>query len=1139
MQFTRSQEAALNIDRHICVTAGAGSGKTAVLVERYLTLLRAGISPREIVALTFTDKAAAEMKDRIIQKLSVSDDAALHRCRDQMNAAHISTIHAFCSGILREFPFQAGIPANFGILRGIDQKLVLQESIRSPLAAIATDPEHPDRQYLGRLLHCYGGQKKLTEFFGTMISQRHIVEALIASHYNHTDDPEKFQEVMEQQRRAVMLSGLDIPEFIRCLHAALQIAKGKNAEEVRELTETLAASTEESETLEILREIAPLITTKGNAIAGRDFLGNKVDATEIEDEIEQLVAVARKVKTFGPLTGDDMFLVQTTGDLIALYRRVSDEYRQSKLTQGRLDFADLQLKTRDLLQSNEAIRKELVSRYRYFMIDEYQDTNNLQYDLVMLLTDELNGANLFIVGDPKQSIYAFRGADVTVFQKAQTDILEGDGLDISLQENFRSARAPVAFVNHFFKSLMGEGAESEFAVRYEPLTQARPGDETGSVEILLGSKGDTGTPENRLIAQRIKQLKTEEKLEYGDIAILIRARNHLPDIETALLEADIPYLTTGGIGFYQRQEIYDIWNYLHFLDAPTQNYASLAAVLRGPAFGISDTEIFEISQHALQSPEQQPSKDKRLWEKAQAYRGSPHLQLAIATLKKHAELAHRMPVNQLILTLVNETGLIGTLKTGKYGRQRWANYQKLLELARNFEGEEQKHLLSGFVTFLDTLIKEEPQEGNAPVDADTGAVQIMTLHAAKGKEFPVVIMPSLERRGGTDSEPFIHEKLGIGFSPLQPDDSYRKTEPQLVESMKNQAAAKNTAERKRVFYVGATRARDRLILAGTPDNDEKLESLRKRDTMFGWLFKHLNITDGATELTLPVSLAVYRENRATPQDIELRIPIHREFDTDSDAEAPQDETDAALPAFRSISPDTALPTTFSVSELANYARCPLRYRLENVLRLQMDTDATTAEMNAAVRAVLRRIRNPEDVTQYLDAQIKHALEAHADVTDTALRKCVTNFLESELGRSALSARNTYTSQLIYAEVNTHILTGYLDRLFEDATGHWHAIVHKAEALQDPEADRPEMQLYGLLAHHRLPNRSPVTVNLYFTDQDRCGPIRFSTDELQAIQVELQDTVSALQRGDHRKNRQHCSACPYAVNAGACIITEEK
>ena len=380
--------------------------------------------------------------------------------------------------------------------------------------------------------------------------------------------------------------------------------------------------------LNLLREIADLITTAKDTIR-KTFLRNNDDITNISTEVDFLVSTAKQIKDVPPIennenedetgedgtdTGtdktDDDFLFSTTRDLFTLYTQILNDYDTAKLSQGKLDNDDLQLKTRDLLQNNEKIRQELIKRYKYYMIDEYQDTNELQSELVMLLTNELKDANLFIVGDPKQSIYRFRGADVRVFQKTKQKIIAECGLDISLTENFRSLRDPIGFVNYFFDHLMGNGSENEFEVEYEALTQARSVNANGRIKILLGKQDDEAANEYKLISHYIKNMKASEEtvwvrgengdeverpIEYGDIAILIRSRRHLPDLEHALLEAGIPYLTTSGVGFYQRQEIYDIWNYLNFLNAPSENDASLAAVLRSPAFGISDAELYEIS----------------------------------------------------------------------------------------------------------------------------------------------------------------------------------------------------------------------------------------------------------------------------------------------------------------------------------------------------------------------------------------------------------------------------------------------------------------------------------------------------------------------------------------------------------------
>ena len=1177
MRFTSSQRQALNIEKHICVTAGAGSGKTTVLVERYLKILREGnVDPQEIVAITFTDKAAAEMKERIIEELSLHEererseqDDPLQGFREKMSTAHISTIHAFCSRILREFPFQAGVPANFSILQGIDQRLLLQETVKKTLKKIATDEGDEHRDAFIRLLQRYGGQQKLVDLLSTMINQRDALEHLMEEIYRHPNDTEirgalqKRVRERKQQLQERLMSTIDIPEFIRCLNTVLQVARGKKAEAVKDLTQQLETlhgqNSDPSGALNLLIEIAYPITTTSNAIAKRDFLGSRVTTTGIEAEINFLVSTAKKIKAAPPIEDnkntadevetDDDFLLSTIHDLLKLYIRISKAYRTAKLSQGKLDFTDLQLKTRDLVRNNAEIRQKLVSRHKYYMVDEYQDTNELQYELVMLLTNELTAANLFIVGDPKQSIYAFRGADVRVFTKTKEKIVDNGGDDIRLTENFRSLRDTVGFVNYFFNHLMGDGKETEFEVEYEALTQARPVNTDGSVEILLGKQDADLADEYSLIAHHIKSMtanaetiykrgtseeggsqEVEHPIEYGDIAILIQTRTHLPNIENALLEADIPYLTTGGVGFYQRQEIYDIWNYLNFLNDPKENQTSLAAVLRGPAFGISDTELYEISRQ----------EGENFWEQAQNYQDqSDNLRTAIATLKRHKQFAPRMPVNQLIVTIVNETGMIGTLKTGKQGQQRWVNYQKLLEHARNFDGDETKQILPDFIEFLNILIEEERREGQAPIEVSSGAVQIMTIHASKGKQFPVVILPRLDRKGQTDREPFIDEAFGIGFSPLNPDKDYSKTEPDIVTHMKNRTNEKEIAEKKRLFYVGTTRATDRLILSGT------LPAMN----VLGWLYKHLNINEEDDSLSLPVTLEMFTGNSKNTESFQLHIPIHQGVtETESIDEISDEITPVDFPELPRKPKLTGTAAAFSVSELANYARCPLRYQLQNVLQIptngQDAPDVDEDEIDVVLRSTLSRIRQQSDIEK-LDTTIDQVLqtshsaeveEGTAQLTKT-LHKHVNNFINSELGETAFSASTVQVNQHIHADINGHIIDGTFDRLFKDETGNYQIIHYKTDAAQNLDTSDPEMELYSLLLHRCYPNQSTVTINTFFTEHGQSEQRHFSPAQLQELQAQWEQRILALQSGVYEKNLEHCCSCPYADSDGQCIIME--
>ena len=1141
MNLTPNQHRALNIDRHICVTAGAGSGKTTVLVDRYLEILKQdNITPEQVVAITFTDKAAAEMKGRIIAELNKPRHVEIRtRHIEQMNAAPISTIHSFCAKILREFPFQAGVPANFNIVQGIDQKLLLSHTIQENLRGIATDPNHLHYNALRLSLQRYGNRKDIIDLLTTMIENREIVDKLLQSVYSERDDgniPEKWQEFFFSQ----LPSETEIDDFIHSMFEVLNIAKGKNTTKVEILNSELERLPDRDpsspDVQSILNEITELIANKNGSINKPQFLGNKTDITTVEAEVNILQKVIMKIQSAPSIDNedtesDDMFMLETSHYLLTLYQDVLNAYQNNKLAQGKLDFTDLQLVTRDLLKSDETVRNQLSGRHNYYMIDEFQDTNEVQYELVMLLTDRLQDANLFIVGDPKQSIFGFRGADVRIFNKARTKIEENGGENIELKENFRSLRKPIGFVNHFFECLMGDGSQSEYDVPFEALTKARDANVDGSVEILLGNKGGE-VDEYQLITQHINRT-VAAGTKYEHIAILIRSRTHLPDLEAALITAGIPYLTTGGIGFYQRQEIYDIWNYLNFLNNPEKNHTSLIGILRGPAFCISDSELYEIY---LQNG---PS----FWEKANSIQSPSHeLERAIEIISNQIQFVHRMSVNLLIQKIVNETGLIGTLNIGVQGQQKWANYQKLLELARQYDSEEYKHALSDFIDFLDILITEEPREGQAQIENTSGSVEIMTVHSAKGKQFPVVILPSLHRRGASTSAPFIDEEVGIGFTPLKPDERYAKSEPEIVDMMKNRAHEKDEAEKKRLFYVATTRAKDSLVLSGA------LNAYGKTDNLLRWLYEHLGINIDDDFVDIAVEVDEYSDRTTTTQQGHLHIPIITRLDESINIDNESFKTtsvDFPEPPIQSLNREM-IDSAYSVTELVNYYHCPLRYKLEHVLRIptrdNIHIDRKEAELNRIIRNVILQLRSKQDI-QNLSSIISRTIEKYSELnsyksatelTDIIMNH-VQNFCNSEISEVVFTSSERKNNHYIHANLDRHIISAQIDRLFKEPSGHWQGLNFITNNLNGIEYYEPEMELIGLLIHQSYPEQQSISVNYFNTMSNVYRAVRYNNADFQSICYDWQETVKLLQRENGRKNLSHCSSCQYADTQGRCIV----
>ena len=1152
MEFTRNQKKAHDLNRHISVTAGAGSGKTAVLVHRYLKiLLEKDLPPDRVVAITFTDKAAAELKQRIVNEVNARLQAEPHNTRFEeiktgLLSAQISTIHAFCRQILREYPVEAGVDVGFGVLQGIHQRLILRDIIDSTLREIAErSDEDETRETLVDLLRIFG-KTRLEQYLHELINQREVVERLKRNLYCCTDSEvlEGWHDFVQSQLVQSLTDQFPIEDWLRCLSSVLAVAKGKNKRKVQKLTNQVQPDLELQEITPLLTEIAPLVVTQGGTISKQNLLGRNVRTDAIEEEIDFLVCAANHLLSFPVFTDDDKLLIGVTRLLIDVYDEVQHAYEDHKRQAGQLDFNDLQIRVRNLLHQERSICEQLVQRYPYIMVDEYQDTDQLQYEILKPLISDFKSGNLFIVGDQNQSIYRFRGADVRVFDQTRhemtdyqseltenytwkVEILEACDSEkrgeLHLPENFRLLRNLVGFVNLIFEEIMA--GRNEFEVKYEPLVQGRATNQSGDVELLIGSKGESESPveENELIAARIRRLVgtaetvwTDEgdgekprPIRYSDIVILIRSRTRLPEIESALLEAEIPYKITGGIGFYQRQEIYDIGNYLQFL-IDSENDVALAGILRAPFFGVSDVELYEIAQR---------SSKKLFWEKLQDYAAqtdqSPTSPIgyAVQILQNHLEIYHRIPPSELIRKIVNDTGMVGVLPVGQSGEQRWANYDKLLGIARDFERSRLMDL-HGFLDQLNVLIEEEEREGQATTQLTADAVEIMTIHAAKGLEFPVVILPNLDRRATRyDQEPLIDDQLGIGFRPANPDKNYEQSDPGATHLMRERVTNKRVAEEQRLFYVATTRARDRLILSGT------LNERGEAKGWLGWLFDALEISGRPSEgeLRYPTTISVLsgEEETTIPFNLPIRIiksPDELDF---VEAEASTLSPSAEFPAYH-IDPLTAsfVGEIVSVTELTTYAHCPMRFYLQH--RIQVPPSEPQSE------------------------------EAAETVREDANR-----FLDSRIREMALNADTVYRERHIHAEIGSHIVEGTADRLFKDSRGLWGVISYERdridwEAIADP-ADYygSQIELYALLVHRLYPEQQVIPVTVYVTDLATAYSVEIMREKLMDIESTWLERIKTIQEavnaeaigaGRFEKNRDHCPSCPYFVNK-ECMVAD--
>ena len=641
MAATERQGEAITLhDKSMVVTAGAGTGKTYVLVQKYIDLLRTrGVTVPQILALTFTDKAAAEMKERIRAELLRQEGPQWEKAAEDFMIAPVQTFHSFCAQVLREFPIEAGLEPGFAVL---DEQQVSRIHSTAYEELIHTRQDGPVNEALVHVLSItdqytlktilsalYGKREQYARFFAALGTD----ENLVLGTWKREVDAFRDGEIAALQKDS---------SFSSCLRTLLGLASAYEGvddkaaiflQEIRPLLSQLAAPKNPGEFCSAATE---LVKKKPGNIGSKkiwkaddldDFKKARKDLYEIIERKNSLFRMT--VDTTDPvITGSVRFL----RDLSVVFSRYGELAGNGKGLAGGLDFSDLILHARQLFVEQRAlVATHFMPRFRYILVDEFQDTDLAQFDIILAIIGTPSPATdcLFIVGDPKQSIYLFRDADVTRFKEAQEIIAAAcKGRVVNLDTSFRSTKEVIGLSNLIFSRLLAS-AEKPWEFGYEPvkISESRAG-HAGSVELLLPPKGSdaAGTKRNEagMLARRIHSIVNAQPLtvyeelpdhsfvqrpaRYGDIAILLEARTNLSYYLSALGEYGIPFYVHGGTGFYHRQEVYDLCNILAFLEHRHDNI-SLAGILRSPYFGVPDTELFSIAQE----------NGRMLWDKLVAY----------------------------------------------------------------------------------------------------------------------------------------------------------------------------------------------------------------------------------------------------------------------------------------------------------------------------------------------------------------------------------------------------------------------------------------------------------------------------------------------------------------------------------------
>ncbi len=832
----------------LLVEAGAGTGKTSVLVDRVVSLVLSGAPIEQIAAITFTEKAATELRDRVrsgledARRTNPAVAVAIEIALDSLEQAQLSTIHAFCQNLLHSYSAQAGIDPSFEVLDEVKSERRHQERWRQYLDDLAADPN------AATLVHrvlALGLRPAEIEGLAKGLAERAHLVALLRGNPLSSVAP-SWPDV------DLLAAHLD---SLRVHEAEAGDALRQKVEKVIGVVRDLrAAGMGDREA--ILASGASVLDPKVGVSSRGAWNGRvgevRATTSEVCGELNATLASCRR---------------EALSQLMPLVVRFVERESNDRRRDGELTFDDLILAARDLLQSDVQVVDSLRERYDALLIDEFQDTDPLQVEIALSFarapaTNKLDPGRLFLVGDPKQSIYRFRRADMAMYSQTRDIIKSDEGNFPVLSRNRRSRVEILAWVNGVFERMIGGGDRPEVQPPYRAILEDRREVLRGPGVAYFGrdvGKGPSASDIRQMEAAEAAALCRKaiddgwetwdvaagkpRPAEYRDIALLMPARTILAQAERALADAGVPFRVEGGSLLYRTQEVRDIINCLAAIDDP-ENEIAIVSALRSPAFACSDVEL--ASHKAVGGGFK--------YSRGPGEKGEPRVLDALGVLDRYHERHRGGSLAALVERFTAERQIVETGILDRGDRNTFRRMRYIVEQARVFESGGPESLRE-FVSWLESCSEREflDNEG-AGLDDDEDSVRILTIHGAKGLEFPIVMMIGMGSAPNDRPKTYLADNsAGDVAVSAGSSGGNRLFQAGPYDQLKAAETAHIEAEFSRMLYVAATRARDHLLFSVYRGS----RSARSAATRLA--------SNGATELAERiVAPAIDAANDATP-----------------------------------------------------------------------------------------------------------------------------------------------------------------------------------------------------------------------------------------------------------------------------------
>jgi ATP-dependent exoDNAse (exonuclease V) beta subunit len=1059
--FTADQRNAIDVSkRHLdaCVVAGPGSGKTTVLVEYFHQLVSAGVDPLRILAITFTEKAAGNMRKKLAEAFQERPET-----RAQLERAWVSTVHGFCARLLRENAVFAGIDPEFSVLDATQSWRMQQESLRGAIDALFE--EH--RQAMRGLIRG--------------LSSNEFEPAVLAAY-----DTMRGAGVGVEQ-----LAGFPVPADVSLeeINLTLNAIRNENLGTWTEAQkEQLEAALEGAE--RILSADSPLAALRAIAAFTCNLRKCKrgTNAYDLAKRMREQIEAAEYAQITTLYERERELLIE-------VLRRFDHLYRERKQQAGALDFADLEEFTVRLLAEHPDTRARLERQFDHVLMDEFQDTNPQQARLIELIRPP---GRFYAVGDINQSIFGFRHADPAGFAHYRDSVRERGHRLVELVDNFRSRADILRAVETVTAGTTG--------IEDRSLVAGRQFDDAPdySVEVIAAPEP---AMEAQWLAQSVGRILEMGEFTFQDCAVLVRNTEVIPEFTAAFDLAGIPYVVNRGRGFYAAREVNDLTHLLRVIANP-RDEISLAVVLRSPLVNASEEALLRLKMNGetLGGTLVDAMADAISHTDPTAFGKVDHDRLArFATrLREWRQRREYVTFDRLLLSAIDDCGYPAS-----------PNLDKFLALARDAAG---RMSLDEFVAEVALLRQENPREPDAPPEDSSDAVKIMTVHSAKGLEFPVVFVAAMHK-GVNTGVPVVAFSRHCGLGARWRNPATGKDKDDLFQhALRQEWSWREEEESSRLLYVAMTRAERHLVLSFSttgrqPANWDKLA------------IERLALSPGA-----PCDqVVVYHAPGGQPWKARIRIvqSAPELLGFPRTPRTPRQETpvlQVSLPAVEEQQDGNATATALSL-----FASCPRKYYLSHYLgfegRSRKPGEAAAASLHPA--GLSAHLSASEFGTQV------HALLAGSAVPDPAPEalRLVEVFRQSPLGRRAARATRTAREFDFLMAMEDLVIRGQVDLWFEEG-GELVVVDYKTDEVTAAEAHHRardyglQLRLYAR-AVESVAGRAPGRACLHFLRPNTLVEVDLAPTLIESPEQTVRDFQEAQSKLDFPLvEGEQCKRCSF-------------